>query len=72
VTHQVHAALFDVDGTLADSNHLHAVTWWEAFQAGHDVPMAVIHRAIGMGSGQLLDSLLPADRDREAGLGIVV
>ena len=48
------AVLFDVDGTLVDSNYLHAVCWWEAFiQAGHDVPMARIHRTIGMGSGQL-------------------
>jgi HAD superfamily hydrolase (TIGR01509 family) len=59
------AVLFDVDGTLVDSNYLHAVSWWEAFsQAGHDVPMARIHRTIGMGSDQLLDALLPADRDR--------
>jgi HAD superfamily hydrolase (TIGR01509 family) len=61
------AALFDVDGTLVDSNYLHTVTWWEAFlQAGHVVPMASIHRVIGMGSDQLLDALLPADRDRGA------
>jgi beta-phosphoglucomutase-like phosphatase (HAD superfamily) len=41
----VAAALFDVDGTLVDSNYLHAVTWWEAFiQAGYQVPMADIHR----------------------------
>jgi HAD superfamily hydrolase (TIGR01509 family) len=61
------AALFDVDGTLVDSNYLHTVAWWEAFaRAGHDVPMASIHRAIGMGSDRLLDTLLPADRDREA------
>jgi HAD superfamily hydrolase (TIGR01509 family) len=61
------AALFDVDGTLVDSNYLHAVTWWEAFgMAGHQVPMADIHRAIGMGSGKLLDTLLPAGRDRDA------
>ena len=59
------AALFDVDGTLVDSNYLHTVAWWEAFaRAGHDVPMASIHRAIGMGSDRLLDTLLPADRDR--------
>jgi len=58
------AALFDVDGTLVDTNYLHAVAWWEAFaRAGHDVPMASIHRAIGMGSDRLLDALLPADRD---------
>jgi HAD superfamily hydrolase (TIGR01509 family) len=60
------AVLFDVDGTLVDTNYLHVVSWWEAFgQAGYDVPMARIHRAIGMGSDQLLDALLPADRDRD-------
>jgi len=61
------AALFDVDGTLVDTNYLHTVAWWEAFaRAGHDVPMASIHRAIGMGSDRLLDALLPAGRDRAA------
>lgn len=67
----VTAVLFDVDGTLVDSNYLHAVCWWEAFtQAGHDVPASRIHRAIGMGSDQLLDALLPQDRDRDADDGI--
>jgi HAD superfamily hydrolase (TIGR01509 family) len=57
--------LFDVDGTLVDTNYLHAVTWWEAFrQGGHTVPMARVHRAIGMGSDKLLDHLLGTDRDR--------
>jgi HAD superfamily hydrolase (TIGR01509 family) len=61
------AVIFDVDGTLVDTNYLHVVTWWEAFrQHGHDVPMARVHRAIGMGSDQLLDHVLPEDRD-EAG-----
>lgn len=60
----VKAVLFDVDGTLIDTNYLHTVAWWEAFtQAGHDVPMARIHRAIGMGSDHMLDALLPSDRD---------
>jgi beta-phosphoglucomutase-like phosphatase (HAD superfamily) len=32
------AAIFDVDGTLVDTNYLHAETWWEAFrQHGHAV-----------------------------------
>jgi HAD superfamily hydrolase (TIGR01509 family) len=63
----VTAALFDVDGTLVDTNYLHAVTWWEAFaQAGHMVPMADIHRAIGMGSDLMLGKLLPPDRDEDA------
>lgn len=61
------AALFDVDGTLVDTNYLHAVTWWQAFaQAGYDVPMTDIHHAIGMGSDQLLETLLPAGRDTRA------
>jgi len=67
MSRSVQAALFDVDGTLVDTNYLHAVTWWEAFaQAGHQPSMADIHRAIGMGSDQMLDKLLPPDRDRDA------
>lgn len=60
------AALFDMDGTLVDTNHLHVVAWWEAFrQAGHRVATASIHRSIGMGSDKLLDALLGDDRDRD-------
>lgn len=59
------AALFDVDGTLADTNHLHVVTWWEAFrQAGHQVAMHDIHHAIGLGSSDLIAHLLGDERDR--------
>jgi HAD superfamily hydrolase (TIGR01509 family) len=61
------AVIFDVDGTLVDTNYLHAVCWWEAFrQYGHGVDMSDVHGAIGMGSDKLLDHLLPADRDRDA------
>ena len=59
------AVVFDMDGTLVDTNYLHAVTWWETFrQYDHHVAMARIHRTIGMGSDKLLDHLLPGDRDR--------
>ncbi|MGW0123000.1 HAD family hydrolase [Streptomyces sp. NPDC003327] len=59
------AALFDVDGTLVDTNYLHTLAWWQALrQHGHDVPMARIHRAIGMGSDRLLDAVLGAERAR--------
>jgi HAD superfamily hydrolase (TIGR01509 family) len=58
--------LFDVDGTLVDSTYIHTVCWWQALrQLGHDVPMATIHRAIGMGSDRILDQLLGPDRQRE-------
>ncbi|MEV6774627.1 HAD family hydrolase [Streptomyces syringium] len=60
------AAVFDVDGTLVDTNYLHAVSWWEAFrQAGHHVAMSDIHHTIGMGSGRLLDRLLGEARDHD-------
>ena len=60
------AAIFDVDGTLVDTNHLHVVTWWEAFrQGGHRVPMREIHRAVGLGGGDLIEHLLGKDRDPE-------
>ncbi|WP_328540534.1 HAD family hydrolase [Streptomyces sp. NBC_00344] len=60
------AVLFDVDGTLMDTVYLHTVAWWEALrQNGHEVPMAAIHRSIGMGSDHLLDRLLGEDRDAD-------
>ncbi|WP_298552022.1 HAD family hydrolase [Streptomyces luteogriseus] len=60
------AAVFDVDGTLVDTNHLHVVAWWEAFrQAGHDVPMHAVHRAVGLPSTDLVAHLLGEDRDTE-------
>jgi HAD superfamily hydrolase (TIGR01509 family) len=56
--------LFDVDGTLVDTSYLHTVTWWQALrQYDHDVQMAKIHRAIGMGSDRILDHLLGGDHD---------
>jgi HAD superfamily hydrolase (TIGR01509 family) len=58
--------LFDVDGTLIDTTYLHAVAWWEALrQSDRDVPMAEIHRGIGMGSDKLLEHLLGPDRDKD-------
>ena len=53
------AILFDVDGTLVDTNYLHTLAWWRALQdAGHDLPMSRIHPLIGMGSDHLLVELL--------------
>ena len=56
--------LFDLDGTLVDTGYIHTVCWWEALrQYDHVVPMAVIHRAIGMGSEKLLAHVLGTDHD---------
>jgi HAD superfamily hydrolase (TIGR01549 family) len=53
------AVLFDVDGTLVDTVYQHVMAWWEAFaEAGHAVSGYDIHRAIGRGSEDLVETLL--------------
>lgn len=55
--------LIDVDRTLADTTYLHAVTWAETLsQQGRAVPTARVHRAVGAGTGELLDELVGTDR----------
>ncbi|MGY1711845.1 HAD family hydrolase [Geodermatophilus sp. SYSU D00758] len=55
--------LFDVDGTLLDTNYLHVLAWWQAFRdTGHtDVSMADCHRSIGIASAELVGHLLGDD-----------
>jgi HAD superfamily hydrolase (TIGR01509 family) len=52
--------LFDVDGTLVDTNYAHTIAWAQAFRAtGHpEIPMAHIHRSIGLGAPKLVERLL--------------
>jgi HAD superfamily hydrolase (TIGR01509 family) len=51
--------LFDVDGTLVDSNYLHTVAWSRALaDAGEWAPMHAIHRLVGMGGDHLLPELI--------------
>lgn len=52
-------AIFDVDGTLLDTNYLHVTAWWDAFrERGYDVACADIHRAIGLSSDDLITRVL--------------
>ena len=52
-------AIFDVDGTLVDTNYQHALSWFRAFRAKrYIVPIWRIHRAIGMGSDRVVSELL--------------
>jgi HAD superfamily hydrolase (TIGR01509 family) len=55
--------LYDVDGTLLDTNYLQVLAWWQAFRdTGHpDVSMADCHRAIGIASAELVGHLLGDD-----------
>ena len=63
--HTNRAVLFDIDGTLIDSNYLHIDAWGRAFAAvGRPVDSWRIHRAIGMDSSKLMRSLVGDDIDR--------
>ena len=64
-------ALFDVDGTLVDTNYLHTLAWSRALRdVGEWAPMNAIHRLIGMGGDNLVPELLghdaPGASDRRA------
>jgi HAD superfamily hydrolase (TIGR01509 family) len=49
------AVIFDVDGTLVDSNELHVAAWREAFQRyGKEVDPAALRKQMGKGGDQLM------------------
>jgi HAD superfamily hydrolase (TIGR01509 family) len=59
------AVLFDIDGTLTDTNYLHVDAWLRACaDVGHPVDAWRVHRAIGMDSSKLLETLLDDDAER--------
>lgn len=52
------AVLFDIDGTLVDSNYLHVQAWTRAFaDVEIDVAAWRVHRSIGMDGSTLVDTL---------------
>jgi HAD superfamily hydrolase (TIGR01509 family) len=58
----IKAVLFDVDGTLIDSNDLHATAWRETFlRYGVDIPLDEVRGQIGKGGDNLIPSLLPRE-----------
>jgi HAD superfamily hydrolase (TIGR01509 family) len=59
------AVLFDIDGTLVDSNYLHIHAWQRAFaDVGLEVSAWRIHRCIGMDGSTLVSELSDgADED---------
>jgi len=61
-------AIFDVDGTLVDTNYHHALAWSRAFRRyGITQPMWRIHRGIGMGGDTFVSAV--AGRDVEEAHG---
>ena len=58
------AVLFDIDGTLVDSNFLHVEAWSHAFQKlGLVVPSWRVQQAIGADSAELLELLIGDESD---------
>jgi HAD superfamily hydrolase (TIGR01549 family) len=54
------AILFDVDGTLVDTNDAHATAWQQTFRHfGHDIARADIRWQVGKGGDNLIPALLP-------------
>jgi HAD superfamily hydrolase (TIGR01549 family) len=61
-------AIFDIDGTLVDTNYQHALAWYRSFrQHGVVMPIWQIHRAIGIGSDRVVEMLAGEQIEQELG-----
>jgi membrane protein len=62
----IKAVLFDIDGTLVDSNDYHVAAWQAVFrQIGATFEDQVVHDQIGKGTDMLVPTLLPGTRETE-------
>jgi HAD superfamily hydrolase (TIGR01509 family) len=62
------AVLFDVDGTLIDSNDAHARAWEDVFrEEGYAARFADVRPLIGMGGDKLLPKVIGVDAESERG-----
>ena len=58
--------IFDIDGTLVDSNDAHAQSWVDTFaEARYSVPFEVVRPLIGMGADKLLPKTIGIRHDSE-------
>ena len=69
---KVEAVLFDVDGTLVDSNDAHAQAWSDVFkEAGLQIGSETVRPLVGMGSDKLLPHLTGIDAESEEGKRLI-
>jgi HAD superfamily hydrolase (TIGR01509 family) len=62
------AVLFDIDGTLVDSNDAHAQAWVRAFsEHGVTVDPALVRRCIGMGGDKLMPAVSGIEEESSRG-----
>ena len=60
--------IFDIDGTLVDSNDAHARAWVDTFvEAGYDVTFEDVRPLIGMGGDKLLPKTIGVNHDGKEG-----
>jgi HAD superfamily hydrolase (TIGR01509 family) len=65
------AVLFDVDGTLVDSNDAHARAWVDAFaEHGIQIDFALARRCIGMGGDKLMVEVSGVTKESPRGAAI--
>jgi HAD superfamily hydrolase (TIGR01509 family) len=68
---RVRAVLFDIDGTLLDSNDAHAHAWLDALRGhGKSVPFDLLRSKIGMGGDKLLREVAGIEDDSVDGRSI--
>lgn len=68
---RLQGVIFDIDGTLVDSNDHHARAWHDAFRkAGREIEYDRIRRLIGVGSDKLFAELTGQDLDSPEGKAI--
>ncbi len=66
-----HAVIFDVDGTLVDSNDAHALAWVQAItESGRRVEFSRVRPLIGMGGDKLLPEVTALSIDSPEGKAI--
>jgi HAD superfamily hydrolase (TIGR01509 family) len=64
----IRAVIFDLDGTLVDSNELHVESWDRAFRKfGKEFPLEALRKQIGKGSDQYLPEFLNEEELRTLG-----
>jgi HAD superfamily hydrolase (TIGR01509 family) len=62
------AAIFDLDGTLVDSNEFHVLAWQETFRHfGKEIPLERLREQVGKGGDQYLPVFLNPAEMREFG-----
>ena len=64
----IRGVIFDLDGTLVDSNELHVLAWHDTFRHFHkDIPLERLREQIGKGGDQYLPEFLNENEMREFG-----